>query len=301
MIHGDRWSLRRVFRLPSTRRRAAAAVDAELRFHLEGRIDDLMERENLSRDAAEQEAKRRFGDIDDYRNQTRTIDDSMYHRRQRMELGDTLRREMSHATRALLRAPSFSLIAILTLALGLGASTAIFTLLDRVVIRPLPYPTPDRLVHLGTLWKNKGVTDEYWISKGQYLDFKQKSTSFANMALYDFDMSIVPSDGDHPAERVTTIEASASTFAVLGIRPELGHLFGSDEERSRDKTVALLGHDYWQRRFGGDSGVIGRRLQLGYGPPVEIIGVLPASASVPEMKADIWTRNYLDPNDPPQN
>jgi predicted permease len=278
-------------------------LDDELRFHLEGRIEDIMEREGLARDDAEREARRRFGDVDDYRNQTRTIDDSMLHRRNRIELFDTLLRETTHAARALLRAPSFSLIAIFTLALGLGATTAIFTLLDRVVIRPLPYPNSDRLIHIGTLWRHEkdAGNDEYAISRAQYLYFKSQSKTLANLALYDGDISVVPADGEHPAERVRTIEASASIFSVLGIVPEKGRLFDASEELSPNKTVALIGHDYWQRRFGGDPNILGRKLELGWGPPVEIIGVLPASANVPEMTADIWTRNHLNPSDPPQN
>ncbi|MEP6496204.1 MAG: ABC transporter permease [bacterium] len=295
-------TLRRVFRLPQTRRRMRAELDDEFRFHLEGRIEELMEREGLAREQAEYEARRRFGDFDTYRQQVRNIDDSMLHRRSRMELLDTIRRETNHAARALLRAPSFSLVAVITLALGLGAATAIFTLLDRVVLRPLPYPNADRLIHIGTLWRMEtGGTDEYRISRGQYFYFKHESATMSDFALYDTQVSIVPGDGDHPAERVNTVESSASVFSVLGIRPELGHVFSVDEERAQNKTVALISHDYWQRRFGGDPGIVGRRLQLGWGPSVEIIGVLPHGANLPDVKADIWTRNQLDPNDKPAN
>jgi putative ABC transport system permease protein len=294
---------RRAFQLPATSSRARTELDDEFRFHLEGRIEDLIEREGLARDDAEREARRRFGDLDDYRRQTRSIDDSMLHRRTRMEVGDTLRREIGHAARALLRAPSFSVIAILTLALGLGATTAIFTLLDRVVIRPLPYPDADRLIHIGTTWRHEkdAGNDEYAVSRAQYLYFKKESKALANLALYDEDISVVPADGDHPAERVKDAEVSASIFNVLGIAPEMGRLFDSTEERAHDKTVVLIGHDYWQRRFGGDPHILGRKLDLGWGPPVEIIGVLPQSASLPETAVDIWTRNYLDPTVPAQN
>src|SRR5262249_26954488 len=149
----DRWrAVRRVFRLPATKDRLRAELDAELRFHIDGRADDLMEREGLTRDAAEREAKRRFGDVSAYRAETRSIDDTMLDRRRRMDLIETIRRETRHSARSLARTPAFSLIVVLTLSLGLGAATAIFTLLDRVVLRPLPYPNADRLIHIGSLW-----------------------------------------------------------------------------------------------------------------------------------------------------
>ena len=140
-----------------------------------------MEREHLSREQAEYEARRRFGDYDAYRQQARHIDDTMLIRRHRMELFETLRRETRHAARALLRAPSFSVITIVTLALGLGAATTIFTLLDRVVIRPLPYPNAERMLHIGTLWPKVKADAEYAISKGQYFYFKKNSTTLADM------------------------------------------------------------------------------------------------------------------------
>ena len=169
-------AMRRVFRVPGGGRRLEREVDDEFRFHLEGRVEELMERDGLSRDDAEREAKRRFGDYAAYRREARSIDDVILHRRNRMELFDAVRRETRHAARALGRAPSFSLIAALTLALGLGAATTIFTLLDRVVIRPLPYPNADRLIHLGTLWPKVKEGEEYMLSKGQYFYFKKNST-----------------------------------------------------------------------------------------------------------------------------
>ncbi|HEX3868556.1 MAG TPA: ABC transporter permease, partial [Gemmatimonadaceae bacterium] len=251
--------------------------------------------------AAEREARRRFGDVDVYRREARAIDQAMHSRRKRMELFDAIRQEVRHAFHALRNAPAFSFIAVFTLALGLGATTAIFTLLDRVVLRPLPYPGASRLIHIGTLWHKRNATDEYRLSVGQYVYLEQNSRSLASLGLYDGDVSIVPGDGVHPAERVRTVEASASVFSILGIRPERGRLFGSDEERSRDKTSAVISHGYWLRRFGGDPGVIGRRVDLGWGPPVEIVGVLPPGANPPEMDADLWTRKYINPSDAPIN
>src|SRR5206468_1489819 len=104
--------MRRAFRLPGTKRRLADDLDAELRFHLEGRIEDIMEREGLSRHDAELEAHRRFGDVDAYRREAEVIDDSILQRRRQMDVMETLKRESLHAVRTLRRSPSFSLIAI---------------------------------------------------------------------------------------------------------------------------------------------------------------------------------------------
>jgi predicted permease len=291
-----------VFRLPLTTRRLHDELDAEFRFHLEGRVEELMEREHLSRADAESEARRRFGDIHEYRRQTRTIDQHMHRRRNRMELLDAIGREARLALRALRRAPSFSVIAFITLALGIGASTTIFTVLDRVVLRPLPYPNADRLVHIGTLWPGVKADAEYGLSRGQFFYFKENSGALEDLAFYDRDVLAIPGDGgEHPAERVPIVYASVTTFKVLGIRPALGRLFGPEEERLRERSVVLLSHEYWMRRYGGDPRVVGQRMAIGGTHTVEIIGVLSPGATVPEFKADLWVANHLDPSDPPQN
>lgn len=293
-------SWRRVFRLPSSRDRMREELDDELRFHLDGRIEDLMEREGLSRDVAEREAKRRFGDYQTYRQEVRSIDDGMYHRRNRMELRSTISRETRHAFRTLLRTPTFSLIVVLTLGLGLGAATTIFTLLDRVVIRPLPYPNADRMIHIGTMWPKIKVGTEYALSRGQFFYFQKNSRAIAKLGLYSTSTMPVRGDGDHAAERVSTVESSASLFDVLGIAPERGRLFNADEGLANYPRVALITHGYWTRRFGADPAIIGKRLQVG-DSTIEIVGVLPASAAVPEYRADVWIPKHLDPAEPPQN
>src|SRR5262249_28177982 len=149
-----------------------------------------------------------------------------------------------HAVRSLLRTPSFSLIVVITLALGLGASTAIFTLLDRVVLRPLPYPNADRLIHIGSLWPKTFPDQEYAISKGQYFYFKNNSGVLADLMLYDEDMLPVPGDGVHPAERVSSILVSHSTYAMLGIHALHGRLTAVEDELPREPQVALLSYEY---------------------------------------------------------
>lgn len=314
MSDADRRGFRRVFRLPFTRSRVERAVDDELRFHLEERIREFHER-GMTREQAEVEARRRFGDYDTYRREARNIDETTMRDRKRAEFVDTLRRELRHAAMTLLRSPSFSLIACVTLALGLGAATTIFTLLDRVVLRPLPYANAERMVHIGTLWPFVRQDAEFMISRAQFFYYKKNSATLADLGLYDADMLPIPGDGEHSAERVPAVNASTSLFKVLGIAPERGRLFTAEEGIPRRRTVALISHGYWQRRYGGDPAIVGKRILLGGqgDASLEIIGVLPNGASVPDARmlptgtnvagfsADIWMPNWLDPNAPAQN
>jgi putative ABC transport system permease protein len=298
----DDWrGLRRVFRLPWTSARMRREIDAELQFHLEGRIEELMEREHLSRADAEAEARRRFGDLHEYRRQTRDIDQHMHRRRNRMEIIDSIRREGRQALRSLRRAPSFSFIAFATLALGIGASTAIFTMLDRVVLRPLPYTNGTQLVHIGTLWPKIKADAEFSISRAQFLYFQKNSRTLADIGLWVRDALSMPGDGGaHPAERVRAVYSSASLLNVLSVRPVAGRLFTAEEQLPGRTGVVLLSHDYWMSRYGGDRRVIGQRFVSG-SSSMQIIGILPAGARLPDFKPDVWMPIRLDPSARAQN
>lgn len=295
--------MKRVFKLPTNRGRISKDVEAELQFHLEGRVEELMATEGMSRDAAEREARRRFGDYDTYRQEANAIDRGMARRKNAVELFHSAVREARTALRSLGRSPSFSIISIITLALGLGAATTIFTLLDRVVLRPMPYPNANRLVALATAWPKLKAGTEFGISRGQYFYLKQNSQLIEDVVFYDVDMEVLDGDGSKPPERVSTIQTSASAFPMLGIRPIVGQpLSASDELRPDGKPgVALLSYEFWQRRFGGDRGVVGRTIHLNDGMPLEIIGILPPGTAMPNAVGDIWYRDHLNPADPPQN
>jgi predicted permease len=294
--------MKRIFRLPNSHARIDTDLDEELAFHLDGRVEDIMAREGLSREDAEREARRRFGNYESYRREAHDIDEMILERRRKMELLDAIRRETRSAVRALRRAPTFSLIAIFTLALGLGATTTIFTLLDRVVLRPLPYPDADRLVNLATAWPKLKAGTEFGISRGQYFYFKQHSRTLADIAFYDGGIAIINGDGAHAPERATEVYASASTFSVLGITPVLGRLFTAAEEQwsAGMRLPALISYEYWQRRFGGDPPILGRAVETSDDPFV-IVGVLPRGTSLPNATPDIWLPNRLLPSEPPQN
>jgi predicted permease len=205
--------------------------------------------------------------------------------------------------RSLLRTPSFTIVSILTLALGLGAATTIFALLDRVVIRPLSYPNADRLVHLATAWPKLKEGTEFGISRGQYFYFRRKSALLEDLLFYDASMIVLGNDGSHPPERVSLIQTSAGAFHMLGIEPVLGRVFVAQDELNRagDPRVCAVSYEFWQRRFGGDPGVLGKRIDIGDGVSVRVQGVLPPGTAMPDAGGDIWIPNHLDPNDPPIN
>lgn len=291
----DPWrALRRVFRLPLTRDRVAAAVDEELHFHLRERIDELVA-SGWSREEAAVEMRRRFGDLDEHRRAMRAIDEETLRMRERREFGDTLGREVKRATRSLGRTPGFTAMTVVTLALGLGAATAIFTILDAVVLRPLPYPHGDRLVALSSPVPGVKASPMWGLARHEMFYFERASKTLEDVALYRTDATTVMGDnGAHPAQQVPTAEVTANLFGVLDIVPERGRLLTADDNRQEKQSVALIGHGFWERRFGADPGIVGKTVDV-EGYPMTIVGVLPPSAQLPDFKVDLWLPLYTYP------
>jgi putative ABC transport system permease protein len=292
--------VRRVFRLPLTRRRLSAEADAELAFHLEGRVEELMAL-GMSRTAATIEARRRLGDMEAHRRAMRAIDDEILRTTRRRDLMDSLKREVKQALRALARAPSFTAMTIVTLALGLGAATAIFTILDAVVLRPLPYPHGERLVALSSPVPGVKASPVWGLARHEMFYFKEQSRTVEDLGVYRTILTTVMGDGtEHQAERASTAMVTASLFNVLGVRPERGRLLVVDDNRPELFTVGLLSHGFWERRFGSDPSIVGRKLDV-EGFPITIVGVLPASAQLPDLKIDLWLPLHADPAMPALN
>jgi len=294
----DPFRLRRVFRIPFSRRALRDEVDAELRFHIEGRIDELVAL-GMTRDAAAAEARRLFGDVDTHRRETRAIDEEMLRMQRRNDFAETLARELKHAARSLARAKTFTAMALLTLALGIGAATAIFTILDAVVLRPLPYARADRLVALSSPVPGIKAAPVWGLARHEMFYFKRVSRSLEDLGIYRRETSTITGGGAAQAERVPVAYVSASLFGVLGIVPERGRLLNADDNlRALDTLdVALISHGLWARRYGGDPAIIGKRIDL-EGFPVTIAGVLPASAQLPDSKTDLWLPLDVNPASP---
>jgi predicted permease len=189
----------------------------------------------------------------------------------------TAPQDLRCAIRALAASPGFSIVAILSLAIGIGANSAIFSVASALLLRPLPYANADRQVILWNTSPGLGITED-WFSTAQYFDIRNGTQSFETVAIAIGANSNLTGDGE--PERVGTIRVSSNLLPMLGVRPLLGDSFGPDDDRPGKTGKALLGFGTWMRRYGGDRSIIGRPLMLN-GQPYVVVGVLPASFSLP--------------------
>ncbi len=272
--------LRRAFRLPwSTRARVDQEVDEELRFHLDMAAEELIAA-GMSPDQAHHRAWAQFGDLDFTRRYMRRADGGRMARERRAEIGDELRQDIRFSLRQLRRNPAFTTIALLTLALGIGANTAIFSVVRGVLLRDLPYAEPERLLRVFSTFKG----NETAVSPADFNDWSRETKALSGLVASA--QSTVNLTGSGVAERFTQARVTANAFQVLGVRPLLGRAFVPGEDGEGAPRVAVLGEGLWRRRFGSDSAIIGTRITLD-GYPTEVIGVAPASMRYPG-RVDLW-------------
>ncbi|HET7620841.1 MAG TPA: ABC transporter permease [Gemmatimonadaceae bacterium] len=203
-----------------------------------------------------------------------------------------------HALRALRRSPGFTAVAVLTLALGIGATTTIFGIVNAVVLRPLPFHDPDRLVRV---WEVNPHGGDFLTSDATYLDLRERNRSFLEMAAFsDTKRSLVLTDGCAPNAtacepvRIQSAAVTSSLFPLLGVAPALGRAFTTTEDRpGGDNRVALIGHDLWARRFGSDPALVGRDVTLD-DRIYTVVGIMPDSFAFPNP-AELWVPLVLDP------
>lgn len=197
---------------------------------------------------------------------------------------DTLRYDLRHAVRAMSRRPASSLIIVLTLALAIGANTAVFSAVHTVLIKPLPYDDPDSLVMLWEKREAEGVMNNS-VSAADYLDWSRTAQSFSSMAAFTEVTADLTGEGD--PEKLPTAAVSPPFLDVLGIRPLLGRSFEAGEDTFGRHRVVIIGHGLWQQRFGGNAGVVGRSIMLN-GVPFQVVGVLPSDAAFPHTEAQMF-------------
>src|SRR5262245_55841893 len=161
--------------------------------------------------------------------------------------------DVRFALRTLLKQPSFTLVSLLTLALGIGANTAIFSIVDAVVLRPLPYREPDRVVMMWSHWTNWTKT---WVSGPELADYRAQATTLDSVVAFDTASSNPIGAGE--AVRVGAIQAQASMFDAIGVSPIAGRLFTTQEDRPGQPHVALLAEGLWRSQFGSDPSIVGR-------------------------------------------
>lgn len=210
---------------------------------------------------------------------------------------DHVRRDARHAIRALRRSPGFSLVVLAVLALGTGAVTAVFVLLNSIVLRPLPFPDSDRLVVVTHSAPGLDRAD-VGVSSGLYFHYRDHAQSFSALGTYEDGVQNLRL-GDR-TERVRTVYAGAAVFEVLGVRPALGRLFTEEDGRPgfmnlRWKIPILLSHDFWVERFGADPNIIGRVLTLPDSPR-EVVGVMPPGFAFPDGNTQVWMLLEPPPN-----
>jgi predicted permease len=208
---------------------------------------------------------------------------------------DTLRYDLRHAIRAMGRQPVTSLIVVMTLALAIGANTAVFSAVHAVLIRPLPYPEPTSLVMLWEKREAEGVMNNS-VSAADYLDWVRMAQSFTAMAAFTEMTADLTGEGE--PEKLTAASVSPPFLDVLGIRPMLGRTFEAGEDIVGRQRVVILGHGVWQQRFGSDAAVVGRAIMLN-GVPFQVVGVLPPNAVFPHTEAQMLVPQVLSTAEEP--
>lgn len=204
---------------------------------------------------------------------------------------ETLLKDLRFALRVLWKSPGFTAIAVSALALGIGANTAIFTVVNAVLLRPLPFKDPDRLVMV--LEESPRTRQPNVINPQNFKAWEMRSRSFENMAAYiDTTVNLT---GDNRPEEVYGAFVTRQFFSVLGMRPMLGRNFLPEEDVPGREHPVLLSYGLWQRRYGGDPNITGRKLQL-QNEPARVVGVMPPDFRFPEMKAQLWMLTVIDPN-----
>jgi putative ABC transport system permease protein len=273
--------VRRAFRLARRRPRIEEEVDAEIAFHLEMRAAELSAR-GLSSEAARVEARRRFGDVDQWSARMSAVDRERAAGERRTEWLSDAGQDLRFALRAWRRAPLFALLAVVTLALGIGANAAVFGVVKSVLLDALPYADADRLVRVYARFEASKL-ERSSISPGAAADIAARMKSFARAGSFNFspfDLAYVDEAG---ARVLTGASVAGDYFATLGVRPALGRALGPADGPTNH---GMLSHAAWQREFGGDPGVLGRTIRIER-QPIEIVGVLPRGYVGPMGEADL--------------
>jgi putative ABC transport system permease protein len=249
-------------------------MDAELRFHLEAYADDLV-KQGVSRDEAMRRARIEFGGLERAKEECRES--------KGVSFFDTARQDLRYAARTLRKSPGFTWVAALTLALGIGANTAIFSLVNGILLRPLPYSNPEQLVNIRATYP-----------KGAFVAMREQVKSMSVGLYSENDQFNLTGYGE--AVRLAGTHVSAELLSILGARPQLGRVFVTGEDVPGQDNFVVLSDQLWRQRFGADPSIIGRAIQLD-GSSREVIGVLSPDFRFPTSKTQLWLPFHNDPRD----
>ncbi len=256
-------------------------VELELSEEIQAYLDMLTEaklREGLSPREARRAALVELGGVDQIKEQVREV---------RMgSFIEAVRQDIRYGVRVLIKSPVFTAVAILSLALGIGANTAIFSVVNGLLLKPLPYPESDRVMHVWHTPPQDSFPgqDRFSVSPGNYLDWKAQSQSFEQMAAYEYAGFSMSTSGD-PVP-VIAVAVASDFFSVLRSQPARGRTFTAEEEEAGRDQVVVLSHGLWQRAFGADPSIVGRTVTLN-SRSFNVVGIMPAGFEFPQ-EAELW-------------
>ncbi len=265
--------LRSLFR----RSQADAELQREIDLHLEQLVKEAIA-SGVSESEARRMARREFGPIEKAREECRDM--------RRISVADNFLRDVRYALRMIRTKPGFSVPVLLSLALGIGANVAIFSVIDAVLVRPLPYPRPEQLTGVFNSAVLTGQVIKEWpLSLELYAAYKENARSFEEFGVWTPGAAAVTGAGN--PEQVTTVAMTHGVLRALGVQPYLGRWFTSpDEAKGAQKTV-ILSYKYWQQKFGGDARALGRLVDIDF-VPYQVIGVMPRSFAFLNLAPDVF-------------
>jgi putative ABC transport system permease protein len=268
-LSARRQRVKRTFK-PNSEKSAPKDVEREIDLHIDLRAREF-EAQGMSRDDARRAALAAFGDRAAIADEVTDIRASTVRDRQRRDWLDELRMDLLVGLRILRRTPSFTLVALLTLAIGIGANTAIFGVLRSVLLRPLPYPHAEQLVQVWSDHRAIGRAQPEWLTPPDFVDWRDGNSTFSSMASYQGWFPDLTGNGD--PETVGGLLVSGTFFDVLESKPAVGRLITKADDDTSAQRVVVLTHAFWQRRFGGDRSIVGKQLTLN-GVPWTVAGIL---------------------------
>jgi predicted permease len=272
MFNDIRYRVRSLF----WRKSMEAELDEELRAHFAGQVQKHL-LSGLTLEEARRRARLEFGRFDQVKEECRDA--------RGISFIETTIQDLRYALRVLGKNPGFTTVAVLALALGIGANTAVFSVMYGVLLRPLPYPEPERLVWLSAAGLRTGQVYGGAISPPDFIDYRSRATIFEHLAAYTPIDTILAGNGQ--ADRVPSTAVSAGFFEVLGAKPALGRTIQTPDEQFARPQVVVLSYGLWQSRFGADPQLIGRTINVD-GQSMTIVGVMPAGFEFPKS-VQLWS------------
>src|SRR5438874_13702402 len=272
-----------------TRRRRYNELSESIREHLEEKISDLMD-DGMTRAEAERSARHKFGNAALIEERSREV--------WQWSTIESTCADLGYAASKLRKSPAFTITCLLTLALGIGANTAVFSAINTILLHPLPYRDPGRLVLVTESLPMEGSKD-IGVSAQEYLDYRSQNSVFSETAAFetaDFNLT-----GTGEPRRINAARISASVLPLLEVAPDIGHNFSPEEDRYGSDHVVLLSHALWQSQYGSAPDIVGKPIHL-YETAYTVIGVMPASfrfpldAAPPAERASLWLPIAFAPN-----